>query len=95
MEQSFEYIDESSNQFWEYSREGTTISIKHGIIGTEGEIIKSSYDTVEGSQALQNINPNYTMLITMYAHAEDKEKGLVINRNKIPCFYVQVSIVEI
>ena len=48
-----------------------------------------------GSQALQNINPNYTMLITMCAHAEDKEKGLIINRNKIPCFYVQVSIVEI
>ena len=31
----------------------------------------------------------------MYAHAEDKEKGLIINRNKIPCFYVQMSIVEI
>ncbi|MCG8323475.1 MAG: WGR domain-containing protein, partial [Cytophagales bacterium] len=51
MEQSFEYIDESSNQFWEYTWEGTTISIKHGTIGTEGETTKSTYASVEEAKA--------------------------------------------
>lgn len=51
MEQYFEYIDEFSNQFWEYGREGTTISIKHGTIGTEGEITKSTYSSVEEAKA--------------------------------------------
>ena len=51
MEQSFEYIDESSDQFWKYTWEGTTISIKHGTIGTEGEITKSTYASVEEAKA--------------------------------------------
>ncbi len=51
------------------------------------------------SSMIKEINPNFSILITMYGNAEKKDKNNTIHiekdRNEIPYFYVIVEIVEV
>ncbi len=68
--------------------------LKFNCCGWESE----KYGQINPSK-IKAINPNFSILITMYGNAEKKDKNNTIyiekNRNKIPYFYVIVEIVEV